>query len=95
MKLSKDIARIKIYFDRSRAYIGYIQLALIFKIFLETIGIGSNILFIGGILIGYAGILLLGYLDTRFGIRSREIENNSRHNPILMRMLKLLEDRDK
>ena len=90
MKRARKIARYKIYFDRSRTYAGYLQLALIIKLFLSDVGIGSNVwLFVGLIACGVF-LITVGYLDTRLGIRRREIENQSWHNPVLMEILERL-----
>lgn len=96
MKKAKKIARYKIYFERSRTYLGYVQFMLILKIFLSDIGISS---------FGWMGIclvictffmFLIGWLDTYFGIRSRELEDNTYKNPFMTEMLdkidKLLEN---
>lgn len=88
MKLSKLIARNKIYLNRSRTYLSYVQLLMILKLFLSNVGIDNNVWLIVGFCASFVGMLILGYLDTRFGIRSREAENNSMHNPVMMEILR-------
>lgn len=90
MKLSKLIAINKIYLDRSRTYLSYIQLLMLFKLFLSDIGISNNLWLLIGFAVSVVGMLVIGYLDTRLGIRSRELENNSLRNPVLVDILKTL-----
>ena len=92
MKLSKLIARNKIYLDRSRTYLSYIQLLMLFKLFLSDIGISNNIWLLIGFAVSVIGMLVIGYLDTKFGIRSREMEDNSFKNPVLMDILNRLKN---
>lgn len=87
MKLSKLIARNKIYLDRSRTYLSYFQLLMLFKLTLSDIGIRDNIWLIIGFAVSIVLMLVVGYLDTKFGIRSRELEDNSVKNPVLMEIL--------
>ena len=87
MKLAKRIAKYKIYLDRSRGYAGYVQLLLLLKLTLSDMGINSLFVLGGGLAACMGIFLVVGYLDTRLGIRGRELENNSRHNPIFMEIL--------
>ena len=40
----------------------------------------------------FLSLLLIGYLDTRFGFRQEEMRNNAMHNPILMDLVKSVEE---
>ncbi len=102
MKINKPtLIRWKIYFDRARMYIGYFQFLMLVVIFINSIkdntfgrylveysAISIPLLLI--ILIG--GSLLLGYLDSRLGIRSEEMRNLSYHNPVQREMLEILKE---
>ena len=92
----RSLVRWKIYFDRSRMYIGYIQFFLIGIVFLQSFKDQSW----GEYLYRYAFIsipvvlvlfvvfsLLLGYLDTKLGLREEEFRNSSSSNPVMMEML--------
>jgi hypothetical protein len=92
----RSIIRWKIYFDRSRMYIGYIQFFLIGIVFLQSFKDKPW----GEIIFKYALIsipaalilfllfsLILGYLDTKLGLREEELRNLSKSNPIMMDML--------
>ena len=92
----RSIIRWKIYFDRSRMYIGYIQFFLIGIVFLQSFKDRPW----GEVIFKYALIsipaalilfllfsLILGYLDTKLGLREEELRNLSKSNPIMMDML--------
>lgn len=97
----RSLIRWKIYFDRSRMYIGYIQFFLIGIVFLQSFKDQSW----GVVLFKYAVIsipvflilflilsLLLGYLDTKLGFREEELRNLSKSNPVMMEMLVSLKE---
>ena len=92
----RTFIRWKIYFDRSRMYIGYIQFFLIGYVFLKDFKSDQ----LGGLIFKYAIIsipiglilfvffsLLLGYIDTKLGFRQEELRNLSKSNPIMVEML--------
>jgi hypothetical protein len=92
----RSLIRWKIYFDRSRMYIGYIQFFLIGIVFLQSFKDrpwGEMIFKYAIISIPVALILfvilslLLGYLDSRLGFREEELRNLSKSNPVMMEML--------
>ncbi|HET9487776.1 MAG TPA: hypothetical protein VFO54_10085 [Chryseosolibacter sp.] len=97
----RSLIRWKIYFDRSRMYIGYIQFFLIGIVFLQSFKDQQW----GEMLFKYAVIsipialilfiflsLVLGYLDTKLGFREEELRNLSKSNPVLMEMLVSLKE---
>lgn len=102
MKLNKKtFIRWKIYLDRARMYIGYVNFFMIIVVFINSIKDNQY----GRILVDYSfisipvifilflgGSLILGYLDSRLGIRSEEMRNLSSANPIQMEILTLLRD---
>ena len=92
----KNLIRCKIYIDRARMYIGYVQFLMIGVVFFKSyqdssIGrlifdnllISMPILFV--IFIGFA--LILGRIDTVLGLREEELRNSSSSNPITREML--------
>ena len=97
----RTFIRWKIYFDRSRMYISYIQFFLIAYVFLKDFKGGH----LGGLIFNYAIIsipialilfvflsLLLGYMDTKLGFREEELRNLSRSNPMMVEMLDSLKE---
>lgn len=97
----RSLIRWKIYFDRSRMYIGYIQFFLIGIVFLQSFKDQQW----GEFLYRYAVIsiplflvlfiflsLLLGYLDTKLGFREEELRNLSKSNPVMVEMLDSLKE---
>ena len=93
IKLNKPtLIRWKVYIDRARMYIGYIQFFMIGVVFMEAfrdqsfgqfifqyIYISIPILFI----LFIVGAIIIGYLDSRFGLREEELRNLSSSNPVL------------
>lgn len=102
MKVDKKaLIRWKVYLDRSKMYIGYINLFMMVTIFLGAI---KNTM-VGKFLIAnvYIAIpvliilfiffaLILGYWDSRLGIRSEEMRNLSLQNPVQMEMLQTMRE---
>ena len=100
----RTLIRWKVYFDRSRMYIGYIQFFLIGIVFLQSFKDKPW----GEIIFKYALIsvpvavilfvfvsLVLGYLDSKLGFREEELRNLSNSNPVLMEMLDQLKEINK
>jgi hypothetical protein len=97
----RTFIRWKIYFDRSRMYISYIQFFLIGYVFLKDFKGG----YLGGLIFKYAIIsipillilfvffsLLLGYMDTKLGFREEELRNLSKSNPMMVEMMDSLNE---
>ena len=97
----RSLIRWKIYFDRSRMYIGYIQFFLIGIVFLQSFKdhewgkmfyeyaiVSIPLLMIIFILLS----LLLGYFDTKLGFREEELRNLTKSNPVMMEMLVSLKE---
>jgi hypothetical protein len=97
----RSVIRWKVYIDRSRMYIGYIQFFLIGFVFLKSFD-NQNI---NDLLFRYLWIsipasiilfillsLLLGYMDSKLGLRQEEQRNLSYSNPVMMEMLKTIRE---
>lgn len=100
----RTLIRWKVYFDRSRMYIGYIQFFLIGIVFLKSFKdnpwgewifkyaiITLPIAFLLFIILS----LVLGYFDSKLGLREEEQRNLSRSNPVMMEMLNQLKELNK
>lgn len=96
-----SLIRWKVYFDRSRMYIGYFQFFLIGIVFIQSFKDEPW----GDLIFKYALIsipllfllfiffsLLLGYLDSKFGFREEELRNLSKSNPIMMEILESVKE---
>lgn len=93
VKLNKrTFIRWKVYVDRARMYIGYVQFFMIGFVFFEAfrdqpvgelifknLYIAVPILFILFIVLS----LIVGFLDTKAGLREEELRNLSSSNPVL------------
>ena len=100
----RTIVRWKVYFDRSRMYIGYIQFFLIGIVFLKSFKdnpLGEWIFKYAIVSIPIAFLvfvilsLVLGYFDSKLGLREEEQRNLSRSNPVMMEMLDQLKELNK
>ncbi|MBU2865122.1 hypothetical protein KO489_14785 [Reinekea forsetii] len=101
-KLDKrTLIRWKVYIDRSKMYIGYIQFLLIIFVFIRSLGdnaltdfvFSAPALSVPLILVLFVfGSLVLGYFDSRLGLREEEIRNHSRSNPVLMEIQASIEE---
>jgi len=97
----RSVIRWKVYFDRSRMYLGYIQFFLIGIVFLESFKdkpwgefiFRYALIFIPVILILFILLsLVLGYFDSKLGLREEELRNLSRSNPVMVEMLDSLKE---
>lgn len=97
----KKLIRWKVYFDRSRMYIGYIQFFLIMYVFVRSLGknpftdyVFSHSLAALPVLMALFILLslIIGYVDSRLGFREEEIRNVSKSNPVLMEIQKSIND---
>ncbi len=92
-KVSKErFIALKIYFDRARMYLGYINFFLLNVVIINSFDnpnyrdlvesykwIIMPVLF----LVYTIGLIGVGYLDTKLGLRREEMRNNSLMNPVL------------
>ena len=102
IKLDKTtLIRWKVYFDRARMYMGYIQFFLIGIVFIKsfknaTLGdfIFKYSLFTIPILLFLFIVfsLFIGYLDLKFGFREEELKNLSKSNPVLMELFDSIQE---
>lgn len=99
-KIRKSLVKWKIYIDRARMYINYINFIMIIFLFVDTLKKYEFSQFLipnstTGIVvlipIFFALSLFLGYLDTRLGIRSEEAKQNTVKNPIMVEILDKLD----
>ncbi|MEM6526472.1 MAG: hypothetical protein AAF693_21955 [Bacteroidota bacterium] len=92
----RTLIRWKVYIDRARMYIGYVQFLMILFVLLEayrntTMGdlifsnpmISMPILFVIFIILA----LIVGRLDTVYGLREEELRNASASNPVMRDLL--------
>ena len=95
-KMKKGIISTKIYFDRARMYLGYINFFMLNIVLLNSSENGfianmvnqNRILWIPVLFVFYAAVLVfIGFLDTKLGFRQEEMRNNAVHNPVLMEMI--------
>ncbi|MBU8892418.1 MAG: hypothetical protein KOO66_06540 [Bacteroidales bacterium] len=97
----KTLIRWKVYLDRSKMYIGYVNLLMMVTIFLGAIKnteVGKFLLTNVYIAIPVLIVvfvffaLLLGYWDSKLGIRSEEMRNLSLQNPVQKEILETIRE---
>ena len=97
----KSLIRWKIYIDRARMYIGYIQFFMIGFVLLESYKDTSlGVLIFNNLLISipilflvFIGCsLILGRIDTLLGFREEELRNSSSSNPVMQEILSNMEE---
>ena len=95
----KTLIRWKVYIDRSKMYIGYVQFLLIIFVFIKSLGdnpvtdfvFTNPLIAVPVILITFIFLsLIIGYFDSRLGFREEEIRNHAKSNPVLMDIQKSL-----
>ena len=97
----KTLIRWKIYIDRAKMYVGYIQFlmigfvlleayksSLIGKLIFDNMLISIPVLFLLFILFS----LIIGRIDTLLGLREEELRNSSDSNPVMREILNNLEE---
>jgi predicted membrane protein len=77
----KYFAQIKIYLDRSRGYVSLIQSLMVAGMFIKIFKLNDFWIAVFIPLFALVAIFA-GYLDTKFGVRSEEMRNNSMMNPV-------------
>jgi hypothetical protein len=97
MKFNKEsLIWCKVYIDRARMYIGYINFLMLGFVFLHTFSdkiwaqyIFNNYYYTYPIIIilTFLCFLLIGYLDTKLGLRKEELKNISNSNPVVQEIL--------
>jgi len=97
----KTLIRWKIYIDRARMYIGYIQFFMIGFVFLKaykdssigTLIFDNYLLSVPLLLLLFFALsLILGRMDTTLGLREEELRNSSSSNPVMRDILRNLEE---
>ena len=97
----KALIRWKIYIDRAKMYVGYIQFLMIAFVLLEAykdtaagrlifdnMYISIPVIFLVFILLS----LIIGRIDTLLGLREEELRNLSTSNPFMRDILKNMEE---
>ena len=91
----RTLIRWKVYIDRSKMYIGYIQFLLIIFVFINSLKdnpisqfvVERPLLAVPLILALFVVCsLILGYLDSKLGFREEEITNHAHSNPVLRKI---------
>ena len=97
----KTAVRWKIYLDRAKMYLSYINFVMIAFVFLNSINdtrirevLDENrLIFYPVVMILFIGVsLVMGYFDTKLGLRKEEMRNNATENPVTLEILDRLRE---
>ncbi len=97
----RTLIRWKVYIDRARMYIGYISFFMIGFVFLKSFKdtfwgqyIYDNFYFTfpAFVLLFMLFSLVLGFADTKLGIREEELRNQSSANPVQREIIEMLKE---
>ncbi len=97
----KTAVRWKIYLDRAKMYLSYINFVMIAFVFLNSINderiraiLDENrLIFYPFVMVMFISVsLVLGYFDTKLGLRKEEMRNNATENPITLEILSSLKE---
>lgn len=97
----RTLIRWKVYIDRARMYIGYINFFMLGVVFLRSYKDSSwgayifehyyftfPLLFVAFFIFS----LILGYIDSKLGFREEEMRNASNSNPVIMEILETVRE---
>lgn len=86
----RRFVKLTIFFDRSRRYLSFIQTIVVLAMSLKIFGLPKTwyILLIPVVIVAS---IIVGYFDTRWGIREEENRNNTEQNPQIRKIIDLLE----
>ena len=91
--MRKRLARFKIYTERARWYMIYVQMLLLIGIWLNTLGIDLVWWHYPIILIICACLFIVfGYLEVKIGLLKYEQEKYAQENPVLQDILKEIKE---
>ena len=97
----KMLVAFKIYFDRARMYLGYINFFILNLVLINSFDNATISNFIGDhkymviplmFIIYLVLLIFIGYLDTKLGLRQEEMRNNALVNPVLQDLLRTVKD---
>ena len=97
----KTLIRWKVYIDRARMYLGYINFMMLGVVFLRSYRdtswgayIFEHYYFTIPLLVIVFLIfsLILGFIDSKLGFREEELRNVSTSNPVMMEILKTVKE---
>lgn len=97
----KKIIAFKIYFDRARMYLGYINFFILNLVLINSFDnpeikefiyeykfITVPFLFIVYMLL----LIFIGYMDTKLGLRQEEMRNNASLNPVMQDLIRIVNE---
>lgn len=96
-----NLIALKIYFDRARMYLGYINFFMLNMVLINSFDNSTmknllseyQLIAIPLLFVVYLfALLFIGYLDTKWGLRQEEMRNNAMNNPVMQDLLQSIRD---
>ena len=93
----KKIIVLKIYFDRARMYLGYVNFFMLNLVLINSVDNQAlkefiqeyKLLVIPILFFAYMALLIfIGYIDTKLGFRQEEMRNNASINPVMQDLIR-------
>ena len=97
----KRIIALKIYFDRARMYVGYINFFILNLVLINSFDnpeikvfvLDYKFLLVPVLFMAYTILLIvIGYLDTKLGFRQEEMRNNASINPVMQDLIRAVDE---
>ena len=97
----RKIIAFKIYFDRARMYLGYINFFILNLVLINSFDNPEikeiineyKLMVIPVLFVVYMLLLIfIGYMDTKLGFRQEEMRNNASINPVMQDLIKTVND---
>jgi len=91
--MKKRIGRYLAHINRARQYIGIVNSSLLLIILLNSFDIFLKwywypVLIVGAVIL----FVIIGFIDTKLGIRAMEMLVTEKHSPIRMEMYKMIKE---
>lgn len=97
----KRIIALKIYFDRARMYVGYINFFILNLVLINSFDnpdikafiVDYRYLVVPFLFATYTILLIvIGYMDTKLGFRQEEMRNNASINPVMQDLIQTVNE---
>lgn len=91
----KRLIRFKIYTDRARWYMQYVQTLIMITILIQTSGFRMLWWYIPILLVAIIfGFIFVGYLEVRIGFLKEEQNKYAEQNPVLQEILEIIKKKE-
>lgn len=87
--MKKTLVRWKIYTDRARWYMGYVQMLITLTILMQTSGIKVELWYLPVLFVVIACLfIIVGYIEVKLGTLKEEQKKYAEENPVIQEILR-------